>query len=71
MNVFNKRKGNMGFTEEMVDMRRVTEFFGGIARKTIYEWMKKKGFPRPYKISGKNFWKKSEIEIYLEAQRKG
>jgi predicted DNA-binding transcriptional regulator AlpA len=45
----------MGFTEERVDLRRMAEFFVGIASKTIYEWMRKNGFSRPYKIFGRNF----------------
>lgn len=59
----------MGFDETMVDMKSILELFDGISRKTVYDWMAKNGFPSPFKIGGKNYWKKSEVEAYIQAQR--
>ena len=53
----------------MLQMEELIKTFK-VARTTIYEWMKKDNFPKPCKIGHKNFWKKSEIEAYLESTRK-
>jgi predicted DNA-binding transcriptional regulator AlpA len=55
--------------DKMLQMKDLMEVFG-VSRATIYEWVKKEGFPKSYKIGGKNFWKRSEIEAYLESTRK-
>lgn len=59
----------MEFEDKMVEMKDIVEFFG-VARRTIYEWIKHANFPKPAKIGHKNFWKKSEIEAFIESKRK-
>jgi len=59
----------LGFNEEMVEMKDVVKLFG-VSRRTIYKWIENTNFPRPSKIGHKNFWKKSEIEAYIELARK-
>ena len=55
--------------EEMLQMEDLMKSFK-VARTTIYEWMRKEDFPKPCKIGHKNFWKRSDIEEYIESQRK-
>ena len=40
-------------------------------RKTIERWLKEKpDFPKPFRIGRRLLWYKSEIEEYIESQRK-
>jgi predicted DNA-binding transcriptional regulator AlpA len=55
--------------EKMVEAKDVAKAFG-VARQTIHVWLKTTDFPRPSKIGHKNFWKKSDIEEYIEKNRK-
>lgn len=55
--------------DEMLQMEDLIKTFK-VARTTIYEWMKNEKFPKPCKIGHKNFWKRSEIESYIESTRK-
>jgi len=55
--------------EKMIETKDIAEAFG-VARQTIHVWLKSTDFPRPSKIGHKNFWKKSEIEAYIESTRK-
>ena len=59
----------MGFNEEMVETKDIVKLFG-VTRRTIFEWLKNTDFPRPSKIGHKNFWRKSEIEEYIEKNKK-
>jgi predicted DNA-binding transcriptional regulator AlpA len=59
----------MDSDKAMMNMRSILELFDGVSRKTVYGWMSRNGFPSPFKIGGKNYWKKSEVEAYIRAQR--
>lgn len=38
----------------------------GISRSTVWQWIKKKGFPKPFKIGACTFWKAQEIHLFIE-----
>jgi predicted DNA-binding transcriptional regulator AlpA len=42
----------------------------GISKETLYLWRKKKQFPREIKIGRRLLWKESEIEDFIEKNRK-
>ncbi len=41
-----------------------------ISKQTLYDWIKNNSFPKPFKIGRRIFWRKSEIEAYIEKMRK-
>ena len=55
--------------EAMIQMNELLKLFK-VSRGTVYEWMRG-DFPKPIKIGHKNFWKRSEIEEYIERTKKG
>jgi len=43
----------------------------GIAKSTVWKWIKTKGFPRPTRLSPRvSVWKMSEVDAWLDAQMK-
>jgi predicted DNA-binding transcriptional regulator AlpA len=59
----------MRFEEDLIRMKDLIKFFE-VTRRTINLWMKDPRFPRPFRIGRENFWKRSEIEEYIEKCRK-
>jgi predicted DNA-binding transcriptional regulator AlpA len=60
----------MLFDEETVDVKDLMRF-SKVTRRTVYKWIEEEpNFPRPFKIGLKLFWKRSEIESYIESTRK-
>jgi predicted DNA-binding transcriptional regulator AlpA len=55
--------------ERMLEIKDLMRIFN-VSRVTIHVWIKNTNFPQPFKIGHKNFWKKSEIEEYIESKRK-
>lgn len=37
----------------------------GIGKCSLYKWVKGGKFPPPFKIGGKNYWRKSVVESFL------
>ena len=47
----------------------IKKFF--ITKRTLTEWIKNKpDFPKPFKVGRRLLWKRSDIEEYIESQRK-
>jgi predicted DNA-binding transcriptional regulator AlpA len=42
----------------------------GISRKTLDNWIEGGNFPKPIKIGRRIFWKESEIDKFIEKNRK-
>lgn len=40
----------------------VKSHFGGISDMTLWRWMQHRGFPRPLKLHGRNYWDAEAIE---------
>jgi predicted DNA-binding transcriptional regulator AlpA len=59
----------MSGLEEMLSSKDIQKFCG-VTRECIQRWIKNTDFPKPYKVVGKNLWKKSEIEEYVESKRR-
>jgi hypothetical protein len=49
--------------EQYIPPRKVRERYGVESDMSIRRRIKK-GFPRPYKINGRNYWKLSELVAY-------
>ena len=44
----------------------------GVAKSTLYEWEKRRGFPRRIKLGPRTSgWKRSEVDEWLERHRVG
>ena len=55
--------------EETVDVKDLMKLCK-VTRRTVYKWIESEPkFPKPYKVGLKLFWKKSEIELYLESTK--
>ena len=59
----------MSEIERMLEIKDLIKIFN-VSRVTIHVWLKNTDFPRPSKIGHKNYWKKSDIENYIESTRK-
>ncbi|MDR2157703.1 MAG: helix-turn-helix domain-containing protein [Holosporaceae bacterium] len=55
--------------EEVCDVREVSELTNLNLNK-IYELLRYNLFVKPIVVKNKNFWKKSDIEEYIEKSRK-
>lgn len=55
--------------EESMPIREVAEQFH-VSNNTIRNWMAKLGFPKPYYIGGKPYWKALEIKLWQQKQEK-
>ncbi len=51
---------------DVEELRKIT----GLNINKIYELLRYERFPLPIKVRNKNFWKKSDIDNYLETKRK-
>jgi predicted DNA-binding transcriptional regulator AlpA len=47
---------------------QVRAMFGGVSDMTLWRWMDNRGFPRPRKRSGRNFWVLSEVRAWRRQQ---
>jgi predicted DNA-binding transcriptional regulator AlpA len=54
--------------EDVLDIKDVSEITGLNLNK-IYELLRYDRFPKPIVVKNKNFWKKAEIEAYMESTR--
>jgi predicted DNA-binding transcriptional regulator AlpA len=55
-------------TVDVKDLMRTCK----VTRRTVYKWIEEEpNFPKPFKIGLKLFWKRSEIDSYIESTRKG
>jgi predicted DNA-binding transcriptional regulator AlpA len=54
---------------EVLDVKAVLELTG-LHNTKLYELLRYDRFPKPLVVKNKNFWKKSEIEEYMESTRK-
>jgi predicted DNA-binding transcriptional regulator AlpA len=59
----------MNGLEEMLSSKDIQKSLG-VTRECLQRWIKNTDFPKPYKVVGKNLWKKSEIEAYIDSTRK-
>ena len=59
----------MNKLDDMLSMKDIMQLFG-VTRQAIHRWIKLPDFPKPSKIVGKLLWKRSDIEAYIESQRK-
>jgi predicted DNA-binding transcriptional regulator AlpA len=55
--------------EDVLDIKDVSEMTGLNLNK-IYELLRYDRFPKPLVVKNKNFWKRAEIESYIESTRK-
>lgn len=55
--------------KEVLSTDDVMEIFG-VTRMTLYVWRTKGDFPQPMKIGGKLFWRRLQIETYMDAKLK-
>jgi predicted DNA-binding transcriptional regulator AlpA len=49
------------FRAELLDLFKVTA-------PTIWNWMERRGFPRPKIIGGRDAWYRSEVQQWIDAQ---
>jgi predicted DNA-binding transcriptional regulator AlpA len=54
--------------EEALDTSKVLELLG-CHRVTLHDMVRSGLFPKPASINNRNFWKKSDIEAYLESKK--
>jgi predicted DNA-binding transcriptional regulator AlpA len=54
--------------EESLNLQDVCKITG-ITMSKLYELLRYDLFPNPIRIGRKNFWKKSDIEAYLESKK--
>ena len=40
----------------------VRKYFDGISDMTLWRWIRYRGFPKPTKMNGRNYWNPSQIE---------
>jgi hypothetical protein len=40
---------------------KVCALFGGVSPMSLHRWMRDKGFPRPTKYSGRNYWSRRAV----------
>jgi predicted DNA-binding transcriptional regulator AlpA len=59
-----------GLTDDDIELssRQVQEMFGGVSTMSLWRWMDGRGFPRPRKRSGRNFWVLSEVRAWRRQQ---
>lgn len=46
----------------LIKSATVKTLFGGISDMTLWRWVQYRGFPKPYKIAGRNYWQPDDIE---------
>jgi predicted DNA-binding transcriptional regulator AlpA len=55
--------------EEVIGVKTVLEITG-LNNTKLYELLRYDRFPKPLKVGNKSFWKRAEIEAYIESTRK-
>ena len=53
---------------ELLDLAALLEVIK-ISKGLVYKLMKKKKFPRPVKIGARSFWKRGDIDAWIEKQK--
>lgn len=44
------------------------EVFGAVCDMTIWRWVRDGVLPAPIKIRGRNYWRRSELDAWIEEQ---
>jgi predicted DNA-binding transcriptional regulator AlpA len=59
-----------GLTDNDIELssRQVRGMFGNVSDMTLWRWMDSRGFPRPRKRSGRNFWVLGEVKDWRRQQ---
>ena len=55
--------------DDLLTPEDLMKFFK-VSRKTVDNWVRDGALPKPIKMGRRIFWKRSEIEAYIESQRK-
>jgi predicted DNA-binding transcriptional regulator AlpA len=56
-------------TNPMVSARVVRATFSNISDMTLYRWVQQGILPPPVKISGRNYWRESDVEALKQGRR--
>ncbi len=54
------------YPERLYSQRQAKEMFGGVSDMWIHRRLKDHTIPRPVNISGRNYWKRSDLENFFE-----
>jgi len=50
---------------------QVMALFGGVTVMSLHRWMRDKGFPRPTKYSGRNYWSRRAVLAFRARMQGG
>ena len=63
--MFHARKiDNDSSLTRLVRAATVKLSFDGISDMTLWRWIRYRGFPKPRKLNGQNYWKPEQVELW-------
>jgi predicted DNA-binding transcriptional regulator AlpA len=51
---------------QLIRSATVKDIFDGISDMTLWRWVQMRDFPKPIKISGRNYWDPDQIEQWYQ-----
>lgn len=55
--------------DPLLPAKTVRQYLGNISDMTLWRWERERGFPEPTRIGRFKYWRRGEIDAWLEQQK--